>query len=168
MYGGDAAWRMMRSGFSMIEAGLRFGEMITASNSVIQARMAIIGAATRNPLDGDYDELGLMLPEKLAGFSEAGMAVAQQWWSAQRDAGEHFRELGMMLLGPPPNPLAALAAAEGMADFNVRAVTRAMETSGVALEPLHERATANARRLGRPAATPKPVRRAGRARLKSA
>jgi hypothetical protein len=149
MYGRDAAWQMVLSGFNMVEAALRFGEMVTASNSVIQARAEIIGAATRNPLDGDYDELGRMIPEKLAGFSEAGMAVARMWWAVQRDVGERLLDAGKMLLGWPPTPLAAMNAAEGMADFNVRTVRRAMEVSGVAIEPLHERATANARRLGR-------------------
>lgn len=146
MLGMDAGLSLMRASFGMFEAGVKFGEMMLASHSVIGARVGLMDAAMRSPLDGDYAELNRMIPEKMAAFSLSGAALASEWQKTQAEVFDQWREFGALM--------GALPTIGGISRFNqrssnrgTRALVRSMEAGGVALAPVHKSATANARRL---------------------
>jgi hypothetical protein len=94
-------------------------ELLEASQSVIAHRQEVLREAARNPMAADYAELWLMGAEKIAAFTAAGAAAANDWAKLQRS-----------WLGGSPNFTEAAA----------RSWKRAMT-------PIHAAATANARRL---------------------
>jgi hypothetical protein len=66
-----------------------------------------------------------------------------------RDASEQASHLGSLTLGGRPLKAVDLAPlAERWLAHGVRMMTRTMETGALALAPVHQQATANARRLG--------------------
>jgi hypothetical protein len=148
MIGMDTGISLMRAGFGMFEAGMKLGETMLASHSVIGKRTELIHAAVRSPLDGDYAELGRMVPEKMAAFSRSGAALAAEWRQAQGEMFDQWHELGVLMCGvPTPGELKAFN--ERSATRGTRALVRSMGAGGVALDPVHRTATANARRLKR-------------------
>jgi hypothetical protein len=148
MMGFDTGVSLMRAGFGMIEAGTKFSEMMLASHSVIGTRVDLMGAAVRSPLDGDYAELGRMVPEKMAAFSKSGVALSDDWRKAQADLFDQWREwVTLMTDVPTMGRLSAFG--KRSTGRGARAVVRSMGTGGRALDPVHKTATANARRLKR-------------------
>ena len=149
MTAGQQAWaELMKASFGMVSTGLQVSEMLVASGSVIGARMTIMGTAARRPLDGDYAEIGGMVLEKAIAMSRVNQALVDQWSAMLRDASEQASHLGGLALGGRPllpGDLAPLA--ERWLTHGTRMITRTMETGGLALAPVHEQATANARRL---------------------
>lgn len=139
---------LMRAGFGMFEAGIRFSEMMVASHSVIGTRVGLIQEAAQNPLDGDYAELGRMVPEKVAALSSSGAALSGEWRKMQGDLFDQWREWAMLMTGVPT--MGRLHAfGERSAARGARTLVRSMGAGGVALDPVHKTATANARRLKR-------------------
>jgi hypothetical protein len=107
-----------------------------------------MNAAARDPLSGDYAEFGRMVPEKVAAFSRSSVALTEEWRRAQGDLFDQWREWGMLMAGvPTPGRLNAFH--EGSTRRGTRAMVRSMGAGGIALDPLHRTATANARRLKR-------------------
>jgi hypothetical protein len=148
MIGMDMGLSFVRAGFGMFEASMKFSEMMLASHSVIGTRVDLMNAAVRDPLGGDYAELGRMVPEKMAAFSRSGAALADEWRKSQGDLFDQWREWGVLMSAiPTPGKLKAFN--ERASKRGARAVTRSMGAGGVALEPVHRTATANARRLTR-------------------
>ena len=124
------------------------GEMLVASNSVVQARMTIIAEAVRRPASADFEELGRMLPEKFSAFSKANQACAQQWSAMVLDTYDNAHHFGLALLNGRPMSVSDLARLAERSTANVtRTLTRVMNIGGLALAPIHEQATANALRL---------------------
>lgn len=146
MLGMEAGLSLMRAGFGMFEASMKFGEMMLASQSVIETRVGLMDEAVRNPLDGDYAELNRMIPEKMAAFSLSGAALAQEWRKAQGEMFDQWREFGT-LMGSVPTLGRINAFNQRSSHRGTRALVRSMEAGGVALAPVHKSATANARRL---------------------
>lgn len=146
MLGMDTGLSLMRAGFGMYEAGIKFAETMLASQSVIGARVGLMDEAIRRPLDGDYAELNRMIPEKMAAFSHSRAALTQEWRKAQGDMFDQWREFGALMAGVPTigriNAFTQQSSSRG-----TRALVRSMEAGGVALAPVHKAATANARRL---------------------
>jgi hypothetical protein len=139
-------WSATRAGMDMARTGLRLGETLAASGTVIERRLELIRAAAADPLAGDYRELGLMVPEKIEAFAKAGAALSEIWWAAQRDMAAHLGHLtAMMLKGGTPTP----ADVRLMGKRGARGAARAASGPGAALAPIHKAATANARRLGK-------------------
>jgi hypothetical protein len=121
---------------------------MVASGSVIGARMTIMGSAARRPLDGDYAEIGGMVMEKAVAVAEVNQALVDQWSTMLRDASEQTHHLGGLLLkGRPLSPRDLLQLTGSWLAHGARMMTRTMETGGLALAPVHQQATANARRL---------------------
>ena len=149
MTAGQQTWaELMKAGFGMMSTGLRAGEMMVASGSVIGARMAILGSAARRPLEGDYAEIGGMVMEKAVAVSRVNQALVDQWSAMLRDASEQTRHLGgLVLKGQPLSPRELLQLTESWLAHGTRMMTRTMDTGGLALAPVHQQATANARRL---------------------
>lgn len=139
-------------------------EMLAASGDVISRRLEIAAEAVCNPLHADYAELALMGSEKVEALSASAavtftgaIAVAEamnrlmvRQGEAAHDAIRHLARCG--------TPASALEVqgrwAIGLWDRSLRdgwALGAALlELQADALAPIHEAATANARRLRRP------------------
>ncbi len=150
MAAAEEAWaELMKASFGMVNTGVLVSEMMIASSSVVGARMTIMGNAARSPADGDYTEIGGMVLEKVIAFSKVGQALVDQWSAMLIDASEQARYLGSSVLdGRPLGARDLPGLAERGLAHGTRMITRTMETGGLALAPVHEQATVNARRLG--------------------
>lgn len=149
MKAGTDAWaELMKASLGMVGTSLRASEMMVASGSVIAARVTIMGQAARRPVDGDHAEIGGMVLEKAVALSRVGQALVDQWSEMLLDATEQAQHLGSLALGGRPLSARDLSSLtdRGLA-HGTRVVTRTMGAAGVALAPLHQQATANARRL---------------------
>ena len=136
----------MRAGMTMFRAGVKLGETLVASHSVIDRRVEIMKEAARDPTAGDYRELALMVPEKMDAVWTAGMKLSEGWWSAQREMAAQVQHLGaIMIRGRPPTP----AELETIARRGMRAISVSTTAAGEGLAPFHKAATANARRRGK-------------------
>jgi len=123
----------------MLSAGQMIGETIDAAQSVISSRSETIAAATRNPLQADVAELGLMVSEKNKAFTKASKSLASDWHRMQRE----MMALGTMWIDGPLLPGKAMAIMARSQRINEQALA-----SGIrALRPIHATATANQRRL---------------------
>ena len=149
MAGGVEAWaELMTASAGLVRTSLQTSEMLVASGSVIGARMALMGTAARRPADGDYAEISGMVSEKVVAVSRVNQALFDQWWAMLLDASEQAQHVGSSVLGG--RPLGAgdlLQLADRWVAHSVRTMTRTMNTGGLALAPVHQQATANARRL---------------------
>jgi hypothetical protein len=144
------AWaELMKAGVGVLSTSLQASEMMVASGSVIGARMTIMGKAARRPLDGDYVEIGGMVMEKAVAVSKVNEALVDQWAAMLRDASEQAGHLGSLAVsGRPLSPRDLSRLSERWLEHGTRMITRTMESGGLALAPVHQQATANARRLG--------------------
>lgn len=149
MAAGTKAWAdLMKVGFGMVGTSMRAGEMMMASGSVVGARMTLMGSAVRSPADGDYEEIGGMLNEKVIVFSQVGQALLDQWVAMLTDTTEQAHRFGRLAFGGRSFGASDLSGfAEDWLAHGTRMMARTMETGGLALAPVHERATVNARRL---------------------
>lgn len=139
----------LATGAAVTRTGLRFGEMLAASHEVIGHRSHIIGEACRDPLGADYPELERMVSEKVEAFWQAGTAVAEDIAAAQSLAWRNWQEVAALTAGGRvPSP----AEARRLANRSGSIARRTGAAAAKALEPLHAKATANARRLRRPKA----------------
>jgi hypothetical protein len=139
-------WRAMwSSAFALAESGFIVSEMMRASAEVVHIRSRSILAATRDPLNADYAELGLMVTEKVEGFSEAGLLAMEDVRRLQVDViGQWQQILGLASGVRRPSQREA----GSFLDRQTRMVERAGHASGKMMTPLHSRVTANAKRLG--------------------
>lgn len=148
-----AAWmawdELTEAGLGLVETGLQARETMVASGRVVGARMAILGDAAWRPLSADYAEIGGMVMEKAVAVSRVNQALVGQWAAMALDASEQATHLGGLLARRRPLGARDLARlAEGWLAHATRMVTLTVETGGLALAPVHQQATANARRLG--------------------
>lgn len=139
---------MIKASFGMVSTSVRAGEMMIASGSVVGARITIMGNAARIPADGDYEEIGGMMHEKVVAFSRVGQALVGQWSGMLIDASEQAEHPVSMLDGHRLGARDLSELAERWLAHGTRMITRTMETGGLALAPVHEQATLNACRLG--------------------
>ena len=143
------AWaELAKASSNMMNTHLRLNETMTASRSVIGARMTVMGKAACRPAQGDYAELGGMMHEKVVAIAKVNEALVEQWPAMMADATKQAQHLCDLLLGA--RPLRAgdvLGLAERSMEHATRMITRSMDTGGLALAPVHLQATANARRL---------------------
>ena len=150
MTAGQNVWaELMKAGFGMMSTSLQASEMLVASSSVIGARMTIMGDAARRPLDGDYAEIGGMVSEKVVAVSKVHQALFDHWSAMLLDVSEQAQHVGSSVLaGRPLGARDLMQLTERWLAHSTRMMTRTMETGGLALAPIHQQATANARRLG--------------------
>jgi hypothetical protein len=146
--GATAVTRAMKAAFDLAEVTVKALETVSAAGVVIGARAGVIAAAQQDPLNADHAELGRMLPEKVTAFSQAGAAIAEEWWALQRDVGNYMLYLGrsMTRVGLPL-PGDVIEFAERTSAHGARIAASPIGSASVALAPLHKTATANARRL---------------------
>ena len=150
MSAGQEAWaELMKASAGMVRTSLQTSEMMVASGSVIGARMTIMGTAARRPAEGDYAEITGMVSEKVVAISKVNQALVDQWSAMLLDASEQAQHVGSSVLrGQPMSPRDLSRLADRWVAHGTRMMTRTMETGGLALAPVHQQATANARRLG--------------------
>ncbi len=126
---------------------MRVWETMVASQAVIQSRLGTIHSAARNPATADYDELALMVPEKVKAFSKAGAAALPDLQLVQSMYFAQAHHLTKLMLGykvPSIGDLSAIAAR------STQMAIVAADAAGKALLPVHAQATSNARRLKKP------------------
>jgi hypothetical protein len=131
---------------SMWKNALALQETASASGAVIRHRRATIDAAIRNPAGADLAELGRMVPEKLAAFSDAGGSLLRDCLALQSDCLAQMQDLSLLALA---GRVPSAAAMERVSRRGARIMTRATAAGGRALAPIHKTATANDRRLGK-------------------
>lgn len=130
---------------SWLNAGRMVGETLDAAQAVISSRSETIASATRNPLDADVNELGLMVSEKNKAFTTAGKSLASDWGGMQSDLMAQAQAFGSLWMGGVGMPGTAMAMIARSQRINEQALA-----SGIrALRPIHATATANQRRLGK-------------------
>jgi len=135
------AWR---NGAAMLDAGWKLGEMTAAAGAVVQKRCGMIGDACRDPLNGDYRELGRMAPEKFEAFSRASAAMVDDWRIMQADTMANWQAMTRIAMtGRPASPTEVSTVMKRSS----RVIERAIAAPGRAMAPVHKRATGNARRL---------------------
>ncbi|HVG47126.1 MAG TPA: hypothetical protein VM899_03180, partial [Rubellimicrobium sp.] len=140
---------LMKAGFGLVSTSWQASEMLVASGSVIGARMTIMSDAARRPLDADYAEIGGMVSEKVVAASKVNQALVDQWSAMLLDASEQVQHVGRSVLAGHPLGAGDLwQLTERSLAHSTRMMARTMETGGLALAPVHQQATANARRLG--------------------
>ena len=144
------------------DLALKGGEMLMASAQVVQQRTQRMAAAGVSPSVRDRREFSRMGREKVDAAADSALAVATQWAGAS--ANVNARAATQMLTGisalmsvlASRTPVQYLQRQEKL----LRAMTHSAMTasqlsaSGArlaqrALKPVHARATANAKRLGR-------------------
>jgi hypothetical protein len=135
-----------RNGAEMARTGMRFAEMVQAAGTVIDSRSRTMLAASQDPVNADHGELARMVPEKMQAFSQAGAVAFGDMCALQVDAFATWQQMwGIALSGRP----ASVAQIENLMQRSSKMADRMVGASGRALEPVHRRATANARRLRR-------------------
>jgi hypothetical protein len=140
--------RMMSAAFDMAATAQRTTEMLTASQEVIAKRTTMMGEAVRSPVNGDYTELGRMVPEKIDAFAKAGAAMSGDWWAIQSAMMSEARAIGLMAIkGQAPTFTELSAMSTRNANLALRTFERASAIGGKGLRPIHASATANAKRL---------------------
>ncbi|MEC3909354.1 hypothetical protein U5A82_02345 [Sphingobium sp. CR2-8] len=142
--------RLMASGYSMAQTGMRAYETINASNEVIAKRSQVIGSAMQSPLTGDLAELGRMVPEKVDAFSQAGSVTVAALWSMQvawMGQMQHIGSMAMRGRAPTLTELADLGSRT--ASLTLESIEAGANLGSDSLAPVHRKAMANARRLRR-------------------
>lgn len=127
---------------------VKLGEIAIASAFVIGARMMLIGAAMRNPVAGDYRELGRMVPEKVTALAQSGAALMSQMGAVQRDMAAHIADSNVLLSGGITTPAIWMKLATEAGHRGTRAVLWPFATGDAAIAPVYRAVTSNARRLG--------------------
>ncbi len=140
--------RMVTMAFGLAETAQRASETMVASQDVITRRTKMIGTAVHSPLEGNYAELSRMVPEKMAAFSQASMAMATDWWAMQSALMAAAGKQGALALQARPARLTELSVLSARnAKLALETFERASAMGGKALRPVHASATGNARRL---------------------
>lgn len=149
MIAGMNAWaELAKASSNMMNTHLRLNETMTASRSVIGARMTVMGKAACRPAQGDYAELGGMVHEKVVAIAKVNEALVEQWSAMLADATKQAQHLcDLIWAGRPLRAGDMVGFAERSMEHATRMITRSMDAGGLALAPVHLQATANARRL---------------------
>lgn len=128
----------------LAEAGMKAGETMQASAHVIGSRCESMAEASRDPLNGDYAELGRMVPEKVDAFSRAGWAALRNLHTMNTAAMDNMAQMGRIAAA---GRFPTRAELERMSKRSSRMIACASAAAGKTLAPVHERATSNSRRL---------------------
>jgi hypothetical protein len=130
------------------DLALRLSEVMVASGVVVAARMSVMGAAMLNPLEGDYKELGRMVPEKVAALSHSGLALLTGVGTMQRDLAAQAMDMALMMMGGVSSAKTLGQWTRAANARGTRAMLWPMTAGAAAIGPVHRTVTANARRLG--------------------
>lgn len=124
--------------------GTQASELLLAAQQVVAHRLGRIALAGPRPSARDRREFQRMGAEKLAAFGEAWQAMALQMLKSHQQLAASMMRSGWPIVparaGGSPAPLA-----QAVADWQ----QATLDILGQGLRPVHRRAVANARRLGR-------------------
>jgi hypothetical protein len=120
----DLFGRFMAAGFDAWSVSLTIAETLAASQSVIGARVTMLGAGLDYPGHLPFAEFGRLIPEKVAAFGKANAAAART-----------LRRGGV--------PDWGTATGMDLLDWWQASI----KATGAWWAPIHAQATANARRL---------------------
>jgi len=149
----DTFTTLARANLACAEAAATAWQVTEASHLVIGRRLTLMARALGSPGDADHAELGLMVPEKVAAFSDSATAIGNEVLGAQRDAAAFLWDIGLAAISGWPLPARSLArVCARSSEYGAQAVSRTLGSVGLALAPIHESVTANARRLSGAAA----------------
>ncbi len=149
---------------ALLAAGLNSrasGEMLLAAGEVIGKRVALGTAAMMNPANADHAEFAMMIPEKTEAFAAAGSILTDRSMGVARyvaDAASNEVSIAATTcatLATCTDPARLLSVqmeyATGWLSRTVAMTLRVgamtLQAQGAAMAPVHEAATANARRL---------------------
>ncbi len=121
----NAIDRFMTAGFNAWKVSLKIAETMAASQTVIGARMAMLGAGFENPTRLPFVEFSRLVPEKATAFGKANAGAAQ----ALRSGGG--------------SPTTAMPDDMILLDWWETSI----KAASAWWTPIHARAVANARRL---------------------
>lgn len=142
--------RLVAAATGASRTGQQVTETLLAAQRVIDRRTDIIRNAARSPLDADYAELARMVPEKVEAFSTALSAMANEWWAMQAAIASETAHLFKILLrGRPPTPAEWVTLTSRNMAHGMMMLERSVALGANAIAPIHARATANDRRLGK-------------------
>lgn len=143
---------MMEAGLAMAQTGRQAMETAAAAHTVVGKRSGLIGDALMAPHLGDYAELGRMAPAKMEAFARSGVAIARGWWDMQWSLLSEMQHVATFGLGGgAPTAGQWMAQVTRNTEFAIGTVERMAALGDKALAPVHKTATANAKRLSRPA-----------------
>jgi hypothetical protein len=126
--------------------GMRMWETMAASAVVIDKRMPMIDAGMRNPWTADHVELTGMVTEKAQAFAKAGESLTKDMAAMQ---GLWLQVMQDMMAAGSSRRLPSATSMKAGGDRAMRLADSAIGAGGRALAPIHAKATANARRLGK-------------------
>lgn len=135
------------------DMGAKIGEMAAASGAVVAARLALMGAAISNPLEGDYTEMRRMVPEKALALADSGVALFECVGAFQRDVVAQLTDVTMLLTGGVPSAARLAQMADDTSRRGARAMLWPVVSGAAAMAPVHQAVTDNARRLAELAET---------------
>jgi hypothetical protein len=156
--------QLTAAGANLADAAFKMGESAVAAGAVIGHRVALGAQAMHDPANVDPGEFTRMSTEKLTAFTASSQAVLGEWQSMQHEmmkfaigqaAGCMRAVWDVASAFSPDQALAAQRrwAVESLARANSHTMKLAALSagiSGLALAPVHETVTDNARRLSRP------------------
>ena len=147
--GKDALTELTNVSFGVVDTNIQAGEMLYASVSVISARMTLMCSAACSPATGDYAEIGSMVQEKRVAFSKVGHAVFEQWSAMVIETSLQAQAFGKLAFsGHHLSSRDLQTLTEEWLSHGTRMLAMSMQTGGLAMAPLHQQSTENARRLG--------------------
>jgi hypothetical protein len=157
----DAWNKLTAAGVDLADTAIKIGESAVAAGTVIGHRVALGAQALHDPLNADPAEFARMSVEKLAAFAASSHAVFNECQSIQHEwmkfsVGQTegcFRAAWEVAMAWSPQQVLAAHRRWAAASL-VRANSHAMKVtelsaglSGLAVAPMHETVTKNARRL---------------------
>ncbi|ESQ78825.1 polyhydroxyalkanoate granule-associated phasin [Asticcacaulis sp. YBE204] len=148
--------------FAWTALALKSSEMMTASAEVITHRMTRMANADLIPSAEDQKEFTLMGQEKMEAGTESMMAMGAYWLTLNHQIGaqalKNMMTIGndMTSLASSTTPAQMMTRQAKLADSLTKGVMQAADMSSQAatmtdhgMKPMHSRAVANAKRLGK-------------------
>lgn len=156
-----ALTRLTAAGADLADTALKAGESALAAGAVISHRVALGAQAMHDPLNTDHREFARMGVEKVAAFAASSQVVFDECQSIQREivkfaasqTASYMRAAWEVATAFSPDKAMAAQrrwAMESLALANSHAVKLAALSaglSGLALAPVHDVVTKNAKRL---------------------
>jgi hypothetical protein len=122
----------------------QFGELMVAAPQVVTHRLGRLAVAGPRPGPHDRREFQRMGIEKLEAFGESWQAMTRQWLKSHQQLATALWQ-GHGPLSAPGRRASPAFATKAAAAWQ----QAALDLLGQGLRPVHRRAVANARRLGR-------------------
>ncbi len=138
--------RVAAANFSLSLTAMRLAEAMVAATTVIRVRGDMINMGLKSPRDTDWREMGVMVSEKLFAFGQSGSAASRELDAVQARLLADWQQ-AMILPFSAASPDAAANAGARVAMLGLDMLELTARLAEVAVAPIHQTVTANARRL---------------------